>query len=195
MYKNLADSLATLLSANKIIDINEQEAYSYGLELFLFKFTLYAIILIISLLTNSFIISLIFTASYMLLRQYTGGYHCKSAEMCMIVSVLIYTLMLLLYNIEIYSYSFLLTTLNAASYLIVILKAPVESENNPLTENELKKYRILSVVISTVLIFLNIILFLFDFKDLFFSISYALTADAVLLLILPRRKKNEEDYS
>ena len=195
MYKNLADSIATLLSANKIIDINNQEIYSYGLELFLFKFTLYTIILIISLLTNSFLISLVFTASYMILRQYTGGYHCKSSEACMIISVLIYTLMLILYNAEFYSQNLLLINLDFLSYLTIIVKAPVENENKPLEKHEIKKYHILSLVTSTIMISFSVLLLLVNARELLFSISYALTADAVLLLIPQRRKKNEEDNS
>lgn len=195
MYKNLADSIATQLSANKIIDINNQEIYSYGLELFLFKFTLYAIILIISLLTDTFLISLIFTASYMLLRQYTGGYHCKTSEACMITSILIYTLMLLLCNLKFYSQGLLLMVLILISYLIILIKAPIENENNPLEKYELKKYRFLSLILSTVLTILSVLLFYFDFQVLSFSISYALTADAVLLLISPRRKRHEENNS
>ncbi len=193
MYKNIADILATLLSANKIIDINNQEAYSYGLELFLFKFTLYIIILIISLLTDSFLISLVFTASYMLLRQYTGGYHCKTPEACMLTSILIYTFMLFLYNLNtLILFFFVIITI---SYLIIILKAPIENENNPLDIYEIKKYRILSIIISTLLTVLSMLSFIFDFKEFAFPISYTLTADAVLLLISPRRKKNEENNS
>lgn len=195
MYKNIADSLATLLSANKIIDINKQEAYSYGLELFLFKFTLYIIILIISLLTDSFLISLVFTASYMLLRQYTGGYHCKTPEACMLTSILIYTFMLFLYNLKLNTLSLLFFVINTVSYLIIILKAPIENENNPLDTVEIKKYRILSIITSTLLTVLSMLSFIFDFKEFAFPISYTLTADAVLLLISPRRKKNEEDNS
>lgn len=195
MYKNLADRIATQLSANKIIDINNQEIYSYGLELLLFKFTLYAIILIISLLTDTFLISLIFTASYMLLRQYTGGYHCKTSEACMITSILIYTFMLLLYNLEFYSQGLLLMILILISFLIILIKAPIENENNPLEKYELKKYRVLSLILSTVLTILSVLLFYFNFQVLSFSISYALTADAVLLLISPRRKRHEENNS
>lgn len=195
MYKNLADRIATQLSANKIIDINNQEIYSYGLELFLFKFTLYAIILIISLLTDTFLISLIFTASYMLLRQYTGGYHCKTSETCMITSILIYTFMLLLYNLEFYSQGLLLMILILISFLIILIKAPIENENNPLEKYELKKYRFLSLILSTVLTILSVLLFYFNFQVLSFSISYALTADAVLLLISTRRKRHEENNS
>ncbi len=194
VYKNIADNLANLLSANKIIDINNQEAYSYGLELFFFKFTLYIIILIISLLTDSFLISLVFTASYMLLRQYTGGYHCKTSEACMLTSILIYTFMLLLYNFKLNNLT-LFFFIIPISYLIIILKAPIENENNPLDADEIKKYRILSIIISTLLTVLSIITFIFDFKQFAFPISYTLTADAVLLLISPRRKKNEEDNS
>ena len=195
MYKHLAESLATLLAANKIIDIDQQENYSYGLELFLFKFTLYAIILIISLITNSVWISLIFTFSYMLLRQHTGGFHCKSAEACMVTSILIYLLMLILYHTGIYTYSLLLIALNLISYLVIFVFAPIENENNPLENSEIKTYRLLSIIISSVFIISGIVLHQLGLYNYIFPISFAMTADAVLILITPRRKKNEEGNS
>lgn len=195
MYKHLAEGLATLLAANRIIDIDQHENYSYGLELFLFKFTLYIIILIISLLTNTFLISLIFTVSYLLLRQYTGGYHCKTAEACMITSIFIYVLMLLLYNTEVGSFSLLCFALNAISYLVIFINAPIENENNPLEISEIKAYRIISIIVSSVLIVLCVVLHLLSLNNYIFPISFAMTADAVLILITPRRKKNEKGNS
>ena len=195
MYKHLAESLATLLAANRIIDIERQECYSYGLELFLFKFTLYIIILIISLLTNTFLISLIFTVSYLLLRQYTGGYHCKTAEACMITSIFIYVLMLLLYNVGICNYSVYLLICNLLSYLVILIRAPIENENNPLKIREIKAYRIISIIVSSILLVTCVILHFFDLYNCIFPISFAMTADAVLLLITPRRKKNEKGNS
>lgn len=194
MYKRLAESVATLLAANRIIDIDQQECYSYGLELFLFKSTLYIIILIISLLTNTFLISLIFTVSYLLLRQYTGGYHCKTAEACMITSVFIYVLMLLLYNTEICTYSLLLIALDIISYLVILINAPIENENNPLEISEMKSYRTVSIIVSSVLLVLCAVLHFFGLYNYIFPISFAMTADAVLI-ITPRRKKNEKGNS
>ena len=192
MYKHLAESLATLLAANRTIDIDRQECYSYGLELFLFKFTLYIIILIISLITNTFLISLIFTVSYLLLRQYTGGYHCKTAEACMITSIFIYALMLLLYNVGICNYSVYLLICNLPSYLVILIRTPIENENNPLEISEIKAYRIISIIVSSILIVLCVVLHLLSLNNYIFPISFAMTADAVLILITPRRKKNEK---
>ena len=195
MYKHLAESLATLLAANRTIDIDRQECYSYGLELFLFKFTLYIIILIISLITNTFLISLIFTVSYLLLRQYTGGYHCKTAEACMITSIFIYALMLLLYNVGICNYSVYLLICNLPSYLVILIRTPIENENNPLEISEIKAYRIISIIVSSILIVLCVVLHLLSLNNYIFPISFAMTADAVLILITPRRKKNEKGNS
>ena len=195
MYKHLAEGLATLLAANRIIDIDQQENYSYGLELFLFKFTLYIIILIISLLTNTFLISLIFTVSYLLLRQYTGGYHCKTAEACMITSIFIYALMLLLYNVGICNYSVYLLICNLLSYLVIFIRAPIENDNNPLEISEIKTYRTVSIIVSSVLLVLCAVLHFFCLYKYIYPISFAMTADAVLILMTPRRKKNEKGNS
>ncbi len=195
MFKHWSESLATMLAANKIINIENHDAYSYGLELFLIKATLYIIILAIALLTDSLLISLIFTISYMTLRQYTGGYHCKTAEICTVVSIFIYLLMLILSKIEIFSTDIPFLFISALSYIIILIKAPIESANNPLEIKEKKTYRMISIIISTVLFVLIISFNFINLSELSFPVSYALTADAVLIIISLRRKENEKNNS
>lgn len=94
MFKTLADESAHLLISHKIIDEENREAYTYGLELFFEKAFLYALISIIAILTNTLLFSIVFIVTYKALRQYTGGFHCKTAEMCLVISILIYLLVL-----------------------------------------------------------------------------------------------------
>lgn len=100
MFKQWAKDISLMLIANNIITFENREAYSYGIELFLFKTSLYIIVGVIALITHTLIPSIIFVVSYTLLRQYNGGYHCKTAEMCMIVSILMYLIFLLLYKLD-----------------------------------------------------------------------------------------------
>lgn len=192
MFKQWAKDISLMLIANKIITFENREAYSYGIELFLFKTSLYIIIAVIALITHTLIPSAIFVVSYMLLRQYNGGYHCKTAEMCMVVSIFMYLIFLLLYNLD-YGYErmFFLVA-SVVSILPIFIFSPVENINNPLTSKEKRKYHIISVVIAAALIAITILGYVHNIKNLFYAASYALTADAVLIILGLRRNTNEE---
>lgn len=195
MFKQWAKDISLMLVANNIITFKNRDAYSYGIELFLFKTSLYIIVAIIALVTNTLIPSAIFVVSYTLLRQYNGGYHCKTAEMCMIVSVFMYLIFLLLYKLDYGNTKKLFLISSCISLLPIAEFSPVENVNNPLTVKEKKKYHIISIAIAIVLVGIMILGYIFNINNIFYAVSYALTADAVLIILGLRRNKNEETYN
>lgn len=195
MFKNCADKLSLVLASNKIISYDNFEAYSYGIELFLFKGTFFLIALIISLLTNTFIISAIFIISYTLIREYSGGYHCKTAEMCLLVSIFIYLILLMLCKLNLPQIENALFIFSLLSIVPIIIFSPVENINKPLTESEKKKFKVVAIIIGLTLLAAVLLTYFLGINYIFYSISYALTADAVLIILSKRRKKNEEDNS
>ena len=195
MFKRWANELSLMLAANKIITFENREAYSYGIELFLFKGTLYLFVAILSLISHSFIPSALFVISYMLLRQYSGGYHCKTAEMCLIVSVFIYLLFLMIYNLDYAITRTFLVGLSVIALLPIAIFSPVENINNPLTTDEKKKYRIIAIAAGIVLAAIAGLTYFYNIKCIFYSVSYALAADAVLIIIGKGGNRNEKaDY-
>lgn len=195
MFKNCADKLSLMLALNKIISYDNLEAYSYGIELFLFKGTFFLIVLIISLLTNTFIISAIFIISYTLIREYSGGYHCKTAEMCLLVSIFIYLILLMLFKLNLPQIENALFILSLLSIVPIFIFSPVENINKPLTESEKKKFKVVAIIIGLALLTASLLTYFLKINYIFYSISYALTADAVLIILPQRREKNEEDNS
>lgn len=195
MFKHWADRLSLLLTANNIISSEKTEVYSYGMELFIFKGALYFIVIIISLLTQSFITSLIFVISYTLLRQYSGGYHCKTAGRCLIVSICIYAILILIFKFSFEQLDNILIALSWISIIPIIIFSPIESMNNPLTILEKKKYRVISIWLGIVFLTISTLLYYFDIDYAFYPISYTLTVDAVLIISAQRRNKNEKSTS
>lgn len=194
MFKNLADDAAILLITHHIVSEEKREAYTYGFELLFEKLFFYGIILIIALLTKTLIFSVLFVFSYKMLRQYTGGFHCKTAEVCLVVSVLIYLLVLLLYMLNFDLGEFILSISTMVSLIIIFLFSPRESENRPLESEEKRKYRTISIITAAVIAIIATISYRLNISLLFYSTSCSLTADAVLILLsLIRRCKNEED--
>lgn len=193
MFKNLADDAAILLITHHIVSEEKREAYTYGFELLFEKLFFYGIILIIAMLTKTLIFSILFMFSYKMLRQYTGGFHCKTAEVCLVVSVLIYLLVLLLYMLNFDLAEFILSLSSMVSLIIIFLFSPRESKNRPLESEEKKKYRTLSIIIATVTAIIAVISYRLSISMLFYSTSCSLTADAVLIILSLGRCKNEED--
>lgn len=195
MFKSCADKLSLMLAANKVISYDNLEAYSYGIELFLFKGTFFLIVLIISLLTNTFLISTVFLISYTIIREYSGGYHCKTAEMCLLVSIFIYLVLLVFYKLSLQQIENALFVISLLSIIPIIFFSPVESINKPLTKAEKKKYKVVAIIIGVSLVTAAFITYFLKINYIFYSISYALTADAVLIILPKRREKNEENNS
>lgn len=195
MFKQWAKDISLMLVANRIITFENREAYSYGIELFLFKTSLYIIVALIALITNTLIPSIIFVVSYTLLRQYNGGYHCKTAEMCMVVSIFMYLIFLLLYELDHENIKIFFLISSCISFLPIAIFSPVENINNPLTVQEKRKYHIIAVIIAASLIAAVLFGYFFTIKNLFYSVSYSLTADAVLIFLGLRRNKDEKAYN
>ena len=196
MFKHIAEELSIALLRNNIIDMEKRECYIYGLESAIPKIFLYTFILITALLTNSLLISAVFIFCYISLRQYTGGYHCKTAEMCLLLSFLIYLFVLLIYRFQWGFTNVFIMILSLFSVVVILLMSPIESSNKPLESMEKKKYRILSIVFSLLFLMVAFVFYILEFRGLQYVVSCSLVADAILMLIsVERRKKHEESVS
>ncbi len=121
MFERLADEVSLLLISYNIISSEERESYVYGLELLFPKIALYLTILIIAVLSKTLLISTLFIIMYMGLRRYTGGFHCKTAEMCFLFSLLIYLMMVLLYFIKKAEINYTMMGLSVISSIILLI--------------------------------------------------------------------------
>lgn len=192
MLQNISRELSTLLAARKIISIENIDAYAYGLELFFFKFIFYILVLILSLLSNTFFVSMLFVLIYLGLRQYSGGYHCKTSEMCMVVSLLIYLILICMYLFCIDEIAIVLEIFSILSCIVISIFAPVENKNKILDKTEKRKYHIISIVLSLILLIISTVTFFVNCFWIFYPSSYSLTATAIMILITLGRCKNNK---
>ena len=183
MIKSLAHCIVNKIAANMPIDMDIAECYEYGLELLISKIVITSIIVLCGLLTDSLLVSILFSGAFTFLRQYTGGYHCKSAEKCIVVSVLIYLSFLIVYRLSSNHFSVIILVGTVISLFIIILMAPIASENKPITHDDEKKYRIIARITATVLLGFAFCSFFAKLNVIFYTSSWALIADAILLLL------------
>lgn len=193
MLKSIAKKITVTLASNNIIKTEEIEAYSYGLELLVPKVILYVAILIVSIITNTFLISFAFVILLMSLRRYTGGFHCKTAEACLLFSFFIYLIVLFGYNYVQYLPKSIYGLSSAISAIIVFAFAPVEDINRPLDNNEKIQFRKKALISLVLIILIEIFSILFRFDALCYVSACSLTVNAVLILLATRRCKYEKN--
>lgn len=192
MFENIADDLAIMLVEKKIIKPENREFYFYGLQLAISKLFFFLVILVISLFTKTFLVSMAFVLMYSAIRQFSGGHHCRSEVSCFFVSILLYLIMILFYDIDMYGGKIFLCVSAAVSVLIIMIFSPIEHKNKPLSADERKRYGLISKIVSGILAVTVCVSLLLNINVLFYSSSYALTADAVLIILALKGVKHSE---
>lgn len=152
-----------------IISDEEKGIYQFGLnQLFFFIVNMISSVAI-GMITGMLAECLVFTLTYMLLRRYSGGYHARTSVRCYFLSVCLMIVVLKIIDITISNeYYHIVFVVLLLSGLVIILKAPIESENKPLNDAEYEKYRKKSSVIMAVEIIVAICSFFFSTKQLVF---------------------------
>ena len=132
--------------------------------------------------------SILYSAAYIPLRKYAGGYHAPSPKICFIASTMLMIVSLLLVKfVEIPVY--ISTYIVFISSVILFIKAPVESCNKPLNEKEKNAFkRRAHIILITECIFFIIcqLLSSFDFSE---CVMVAVTGSAILSLSDDRKSK------
>ncbi|MGX9757181.1 accessory gene regulator ArgB-like protein [Clostridioides difficile] len=153
MIKFFSDKVSYFFSSKQIINENDLEICSYGLQILFSLCINTTISLLIGLLLNKIIYTIIFLISFCSMRQFSGGFHAKSNRLCIITFISIFSLSMF-FGIELNKlntlsiYVMLVSTL---SFLCIYLLAPVCHINNPLNKNRYKKNKFFSRVISVIL--------------------------------------------
>lgn len=192
MINQCAKNITQFLIKSGIIKNYETEAYIYGLELFLIKLIFNSAIIMLSLITNTFSVSILFLFSFYTIRSFAGGYHCKKTIYCFVLSMLIYSILVFLFKYNNIFSMFTLLLSSNISFGIIVAFSPVASEQNPLTATEIKQNKKISIIICFICLLLSWISFFIDNTIFFYSSSYSLTATAVLIIFSLRRCKNEK---
>lgn len=138
--KKVAEYVAIYFQEKGIIEKGQEEIYSYGLEeIFIEMFNILSIFLI-GLLFGKVIETLIFVIVFRILRSYTGGYHAKTPWRCYVLTMLTVIIALSIIRYPIVVSRNVSIVLWVLSGIAIFLWAPVEAENKPLDQLEIKIY-------------------------------------------------------
>ncbi len=196
MLRKLAGSVTFLLKKNRIIEKEDSEIYSYGLELLISNgITLLAIVstgAILNKLDLTFIFLLVFCG----LRIFTGGYHAKSFWGCFLISNITYLVIMigsLLVASLIQGELGLLFTF--VSLLVIYNFAPVEHQNKLKSDSDILKNRAFSRHISIYVLGICLLMYTLGgvFEKYVFVIGCSLLAVAINIVVSLNNKGGEKN--
>ena len=138
MVENLSRHIALWLIKSGILKDDDSELYIYAIQYLLLIINPTVIFTVYCIATHNTWIGLIEVFSFLLIRKYSGGYHCQSSTACLIFSVIILIAIAWLS-------SFIKPSLYMFIALIIadmelIIKGPVISVNHSVSDSEKKYY-------------------------------------------------------
>ncbi len=196
MIETLAKKLTTKFINNKIIKSEDREIYDYCFETTIVILFSYSLLFILSIIFNEFISTLIFILSFSSFRKVCGGYHADNYLKCGIMSLASYLLLILIikkFNI-IFEIATIILILGS---VVIMFLSPIQDDNKPFTEQQKRRFRVISRSLAAILIVVFVILEAFGLHSLmankyYFSFCYGIDLIALSLLLskIERRIKD-----
>lgn len=180
MIVKLSKLITKVLLNQKSISEKDIDIYQYGIEITISSLLNIVLIVVVSLITNSLFSGLIFLSTFILLRQFTGGYHAKNYFKCNTVLVLTYILVLFLSRLiclEIRAGCIILFL----GVLVVIFFTPVYNAHKELSRSEYRKSKKIAIILYLLLSVVSIITFQFN---QYYGRVLIFTLGSVLMLII-----------
>ena len=191
MVENLSRHITLLLIKSGILKDDDIELYIYAIQYLFLIINPTIIFTIYCIATDNTLIGLIEVLVFLLIRKYSGGYHCQSSTACLIFSVIVLIMMAWLSSVLKPSL-FLFIALIIADIELVI-KGPIISINHSITKSKKEYYH---KCLATILLLLNILIVITSLWHLY-HISSCISIVIIfcfLLHILCITKKNRKLY-
>lgn len=139
MIRFLTDQTLSFISRHngfKSNSTNEYEWLRYGIEILYSSVIATAVILIISLILDSFVSGLLFLFVFVTARQYTGGFHATTYLKCNLVSAICYSALIVLCKLTHVLFNFQYSVIIAfIETLIALILFPIQNKNKPIRTN------------------------------------------------------------
>ena len=181
MLRLLSKTIADKICEKGLVNREDVSIYTYGLEVLISTAFSFLTILVIGLLFSALFEAVFFLSVLVVLRRFTGGYHAKTYIGCNLSCSLLFITSLFLNRVL----SFNLVALIIIHFLgliIILLIAPVENINKPLSLSKRRVNKKRAVIACLALSMITILLFVIGSK--FYSILTIAYIDLLVLLVL-----------
>lgn len=179
MFEFLAEKTIQILESLNIISQN-RAIYKYRIEVLISILVETLLIMLIGFILDCFFEAVIYNVIFLVLRRYTGGYHCTTHLGCISTLLAFFGLYVIIRGYFNFSTVVLCIIILIIEGIIVYL-SPVQSNNIILNELEQKKYHLYSITLSTIIGITCLVLKLLN-MPLYTILIYSFSLIAVLMV-------------
>ncbi len=159
MIFRISHNIAEYFVKRDIIEKDDIDSYAFGFEIIISEIIGWGLIAIIMCLTSSYIQTIVFCSTFVLLRIHAGGYHTNSHLSCNLLFCLVYTVFLIVCkHMPINIVPLFVIIICIINIIIICRFSPIQHDNNRHSSKRLAFHRQHSIINSIVFFVLAIIL-------------------------------------
>lgn len=185
MIKLISSKVARILCEDEKHTDN-YELYEYAIYILLSSAFHIATVIVLGLVFNLLTESLVFYLSFIAIRKFAGGYHAKTPVRCYLFSfasnIIILCLVKWLSSINTL-FIFIFIIFELLCVVLILLISPLDTENNPLTGQEKKMYRMLTSIITILIFIISSLCFFKGYINIGSSMICGVVMSALVLLM------------
>lgn len=197
MIAKLAKSTAYFFVKKQVVKKEDEEVYAYGMELLYSSILNIVLAVMIAIATNTVFSTAAFLITFIIIRQYIGGYHAKTHFGCMLILAVVLGGFSVLTECIPKQFEIWISVISIIMSIILIFRfAPVEHPNKPLSVNEkvrLRKRGLISAFIVSMFIFVMIVFTVTRRYGMYISLGQ-FTASTAMLCEIIKHKRNNANY-
>ena len=183
MIENISKIICDFaLQYSMLYDHKNEDIYRYGIEITISSLLGVIVILFLGAITKDLQSAILFLLSFIGLRSYCGGYHANSYMKCNSIFVISY---IVVYWVAQIAYMFKwkseMMIISGIATVIISIFAPVTNANKPLDLYDIKKSKIISIVLAMILLAYSL-LKIYKNEYLGYLISITLALVAVMMI-------------
>lgn len=199
MLSKLSERVTHSLIVKGQIEEEQRELYEYGFFMLISKVLYFTFSILIGIAFNRVIESAIFYVSYLLIRQYAGGYHAHTEARCVFLSTSSIVFGVAAVRIlTSAALGYFLIPIALANVVIAVF-SPLDTPEKELDESEKKHFRLLSYIALVVLDLIFAITLYLRVKSVYIPLTVSLTLEALLMIFgkadrlytMKKQRKNE----
>lgn len=185
MIKLISDKFACFLCKDEG-QKNNFDLYEYAVYIILSSAFHAITVITLGLCFNLLVESLVFYFSFIVIRKFAGGYHAKTPVRCYLFSfasnIIILCLVKWLSSINTL-FIFIFIIFELLCVVLILLISPLDTENNPLTGQEKKMYRMLTSIITILIFIISSLCFFKGYRNIGSSMICGVVMSALVLLM------------
>lgn len=190
MIARLSKRMASFFVRNEVIKSEDEEVYEYGLQLLLSTVFNGIIALILAIISGTVLQCIYYLAVFVLLRKSAGGFHAKTHFGCCCILATVLSLFIMFIKFAPNeAYGIVSAIAVAFSVVIILMFAPLEHENKPISARDKIRLRKISVIYAVLFALIVLGLFIAQLKIIMVCIALGMfTASSSMLVAVIEKK-------